>query len=691
MTTNETSRQYVPLTCHGHSRPVTHLSFSGIVGDNREEYYLISACKDNNPMLRDGMTGDWIGTFFGHKGAVYQARLSPDASLAATASADFTARVWDTHTGETLYTLQHNHIVRAVAFPPNNGQLLATGGMEKKLRIFDLSSVAPIINGAPTNGDSSDPTIISADKGFEIGPDVHKGAIKAIIWTHDPNILVTAADDKIIRWWDLQNRVVIQELPVKGDIGSCEFNMLSTGADSTDIGSGMPVLAIAAGRTVYFYGGADARHLLKSVELPYDVASVAIHPKQRKFVTGGIKDTWAKVYNYDTEQELDVHKGHHGPIWSISFSPDGKLYATGSEDGTIKMWKNCAGPFGLWRAEKETLVPLNLAKRTSAVPATGDADQGGVCGSFGTSIVASAWRLRDGMGWAVRERQAQGRQDIDGTVNARIVRDTVAVGGWEVFSGGMAICHDWDKHIDPVAPSALALGHCLPRIESADEDDKDHGLTMRPERAALIRLKAHTVISYPGWRGDNLVTNETFPFGMQWMYPCGGMGTSRNRTTWPIGGGALAVQPGWFQGHSKGFFYVNMGFGTDGPDNGPKNFTNVMVPIFEFTGPSNGPYPGTFCLPQIPLPQNASVKAGDLATIQVVMSAQHGASLFNCVDIIFAEPENVAEVNKSNCFNSSEIGFNNVFTSQISAADLSITISMAVLTPILLLSMWGLS
>lgn len=38
-------KQYVPLTCHGHSRPVTHLSFSSFVGANPEEYYMISACK----------------------------------------------------------------------------------------------------------------------------------------------------------------------------------------------------------------------------------------------------------------------------------------------------------------------------------------------------------------------------------------------------------------------------------------------------------------------------------------------------------------------------------------------------------------------------------------------------------------------------------------------------------------------
>jgi len=353
----EIPKAAVPLTCHGHSRPVTHLGFSGFANSDEDEYYMISACKDNNPMLRDGVTGDWIGTFFGHKGAVYQARLSPDANIAATASADFTAKVWDTHTGETIFTFQHNHIVRAVAFPHASNSLLATGGMEKKLRLFDLDNanviVAPTANGnsilnGNTNG-ATDSKVINADAGFEVGAGVHKGTIKSIVWTRDSNILVTAADDKVVRWWDLANRAVIQEKIVDGEIGSCEFTNIKP--QPNDIGSGLPVLCIAAGKAVYFYGGNDARTLIKSVTLPYTVASVALHPMQRKFITGGVADTWAKVYDFDSEQEIDLHKGHHGPIWSISFSPDGKLYSTGSEDGTIKLWKNCQGAYGLWKTE----------------------------------------------------------------------------------------------------------------------------------------------------------------------------------------------------------------------------------------------------------------------------------------------------------------------------------------------------
>ena len=77
-----------PLVAPGHTRPVTHLSFSQIQDDG--SYLLVSSCKDGNPMLRE-WTGDWIGTFLGHKGAVWSTKLSPDSSRAATGSADFTA------------------------------------------------------------------------------------------------------------------------------------------------------------------------------------------------------------------------------------------------------------------------------------------------------------------------------------------------------------------------------------------------------------------------------------------------------------------------------------------------------------------------------------------------------------------------------------------------------------------------
>jgi serine-threonine kinase receptor-associated protein len=251
-------------------------------------------------MLRDGITGDWIGTFIGHKGAVWQARISSDATLAATGSADFTAKVWDTHTGESLHTLQHKHIVRAVAFPSQpRPAILATGGAEKILRIFDLSRSSPTSPVGHPNGVSNGAhgAHSAPPPSYEIGPGTHGGTIKSIVWGTDPNILVTAADDQKIRWWDLRTRAVVSEFAVDGVVGSCELNSLAHDASNG-------VLSVAAGKSVYFFDGLASRRLLKTVKTNQDVVSVALHAESRRFVTGGTSDTWVRVYDYDEGVEL---------------------------------------------------------------------------------------------------------------------------------------------------------------------------------------------------------------------------------------------------------------------------------------------------------------------------------------------------------------------------------------------------
>ncbi|VDP47947.1 unnamed protein product [Schistosoma margrebowiei] len=98
-----------PVYCPGHSRPVVDICYSG---ETDCGHLFITASKDGKAILRQGDTGDWIGTFLGHKGAVWSCVLDKHATKAATGAADFTAKVWDANSGSELLSITQDHIVR---------------------------------------------------------------------------------------------------------------------------------------------------------------------------------------------------------------------------------------------------------------------------------------------------------------------------------------------------------------------------------------------------------------------------------------------------------------------------------------------------------------------------------------------------------------------------------------------------
>jgi len=100
------------------------------------------------------------------------------------------------------------------------------------------------------------------------------------------------------------------------------------------------ILTVAAGDRVTFFDMTTGEEM-RSYKMPIhfrEEGGASLHPSGKKFIAGG-SDLWVRVFDFETGEELECHKGHHGPVRCLRYHPDGKSYATGSEDGTIRLWK----------------------------------------------------------------------------------------------------------------------------------------------------------------------------------------------------------------------------------------------------------------------------------------------------------------------------------------------------------------
>ncbi|KAK3727345.1 hypothetical protein QZH41_020380, partial [Actinostola sp. cb2023] len=196
---------------------------------------------------------------------------------------------------------------------------LLTGSQEKILRIFDLEKI------------DSDPQVLHG----------HTAYIRKSLWNKDSTLVFSGGEDKVIRVWDVRTLENTMNIEVVNPITSMELSLDGN------------VLVVTHGRTVSFWN-AHSMELIKSHDSPTVVYSASLHPNKSCYVVGG-EDFKLYKFDYETGNELESYKGHFGPVHCVRFSPDGELYASGSEDGTLRLWQTTVGTtYGLWRAMQAT-------------------------------------------------------------------------------------------------------------------------------------------------------------------------------------------------------------------------------------------------------------------------------------------------------------------------------------------------
>lgn len=315
-----------PLLLNGHSRALTQIRY------NTEGDLLFSVSKDNTPSVWFSHNGERLGTFDGHAGTVWAIDVSYRSDLCLTGSADCTTAIWDVATGVRKVSLVAPSPVRSCLFSYNASSFLRTTakamGQPCLLQIFSMKQVEE-------KGKESEPLLsINVDK-EQLKP------ITSAIWGPCDEYIVTGHEDGTVAQWnptsgELLKKVRPHTMAISDMQSSPDFSMLITSSKDT---------------TAKLYD-MDSLDVLKEYKTDRPVNSAAISPlKETPYVVlGGGQEAMsvttthgragkfeARFFHMVFEEELGRVKGHFGPINTLAFHPSGRGYASGGEDGYIRV------------------------------------------------------------------------------------------------------------------------------------------------------------------------------------------------------------------------------------------------------------------------------------------------------------------------------------------------------------------
>jgi WD40 repeat protein len=278
----------------------------------------------------------------GHDAAVNSVSFSPDGKTIASASGDWTIKLWNSE-GKLLQTLPgHDAAVNSVTFSPN-GKTIASASLDGTIKLWNsegkllhnLQGHRVTVNSVSFSPDGKTIASANGDKTIKLWNSEgkllhsllgHDDAVYSVSFSPDGKTIASASRDKTIKLWNTEGKLL--------HILNGHDTVVNSVSFSPD---GKAIASTSWDRSIKLWNTeGKLLHTLQGHHVA--VNSVSFSP-DGKTIASASGDGIIKLWNSEGEL-LDTLQGHHVAVNSISFSPNGKTIASASGDKTIKLWNS---------------------------------------------------------------------------------------------------------------------------------------------------------------------------------------------------------------------------------------------------------------------------------------------------------------------------------------------------------------